>query len=331
MAKKNKHNREVFVAEHTRKSDVGAVNLITKWDRIVYTDGGCKKNPGGVGGLGVVIIDTETGEIIERKQGYESTTNNRMEVMAAIVALKQIPDGCNVFLHSDSQYLLNTISGKWKKQKNIDLWNQLDAEMLRMGTIATRWVRGHNGNTYNEKCDELATQAMQSRSSFISDEGYVASSEEETSQSVSIPNRKPSADQQRQQRQQQSGKQQNSQKQSIPNTLNGVWKEDTTAESLVKKEGIHLSCAQQICAFYRKPNHKFADYMRLKTGGMDVFSRKAQDYFIERFGEAVWNQAEELAGSGAITALRWHARGLLLSDSIRKAQVDAEVSANCLK
>lgn len=69
----------------------------------------------------------------------------------------------------------------------------------------------------------------------------------------------------------------------------------------------------------------------LKTGGMDVFSRKAQDYFIERFGEAVWNQAEELAGSGAITALRWHARGLLLSDSIRKAQVDAEVSANCLK
>ena len=200
-----------------------------------------------------------------------------------------------------------------------------------MGTIATRWVRGHNGDTYNEKCDELATQAMESMPSLIPDEGYVASSEEETSQSVSIPNRKPSADQHQQQRQQQSGKQQKPPKQFIPDNLNGVWKEDTTAECLVKKEGIHLSCAQQICAFYRKPNHKFADYMRLKTGGVDVFSRKAQDYFIERFGEAVWNQAEELAGSGAITALRWHARGLLLSDSIRKAQVDAEVSANCLK
>lgn len=331
MAGRNKSNRKVLVAEHTQTSDVDAINLLTKWDRIVYTDGGCKRNPGGAGGLGVVIIDTETGEITERNQGYLSTTNNRMEVMAAIVALKQIPDGCNVFLHSDSQYLLNTISGKWKKQKNTDLWSQLDAEILRMGTIATRWVRGHNGDTYNEKCDELATQAMESMPSLIPDEGYVASSEEETSQSVSIPNRKPSADQHQQQRQQQSGKQQKPPKQFIPDNLNGVWKEDTTAECLVKKEGIHLSCAQQICAFYRKPSHKFADYMRLKTGGMDVFSRKAQDYFIERFGEAVWNQAEELAGSGAITALRWHARGLLLSDSIRKAQVDAEVSANCLK
>lgn len=331
MAGRNKSNLKVLVAEHTQTSDVDAINLLTKWDRIVYTDGGCKRNPGGAGGLGVVIIDTETGEITERNQGYLSTTNNRMEVMAAIVALKQIPDGCNVFLHSDSQYLLNTISGKWKKQKNTDLWSQLDAEILRMGTIATRWVRGHNGDTYNEKCDELATQAMESMPSLIPDEGYVASSEEETSQSVSIPNRKPSADQHQQQRQQQSGKQQKPPKQFIPDNLNGVWKEDTTAECLVKKEGIHLSCAQQICAFYRKPNHKFADYMRLKTGGVDVFSRKAQDYFIERFGEAVWNQAEELAGSGAITALRWHARGLLLSDSIRKAQVDAEVSANCLK
>lgn len=331
MAGRNKSNRKVLVAEHTQTSDVDAINLLTKWDRIVYTDGGCKRNPGGAGGLGVVIIDTETGEITERNQGYISTTNNRMEVMAAIVALKQIPDGCNVFLHSDSQYLLNTISGKWKKQKNTDLWSQLDAEILRMGTIATRWVRGHNGDTYNEKCDELATQAMESRHNLIPDEGYVTSSEEETSQSVSIPNRKPSADQHQQQRQQQSGKQQKPPKQFIPDNLNGVWKEDTTAECLVKKEGIHLSCAQQICAFYRKPNHKFADYMRLKTGGVDVFSRKAQDYFIERFGEAVWNQAEELAGSGAITALRWHARGLLLSDSIRKAQVDAEVSANCLK
>lgn len=249
MASRNKRNRKVLVAEHTQTSDVGAINPLTKWDRIVYTDGGCKRNPGGAGGLGVVIIDTETGEITERNQGYLSTTNNRMEVMAAIVALQQIPDGCNVFLHSDSQYLLNTISGKWKKQKNTDLWSQLDAEILRMGTIATRWVRGHNGDTYNEKCDELATQAMESRPTLIPDEGYVATSEE-TSQSFSIPDRKPSVDQQ--QRRQQSVKQQNSPQQSIPNNLNGVWKEDTTAESLVKKEGIHLSCAQQICSFYKK-------------------------------------------------------------------------------
>lgn len=87
MAGRNKSNRKVLVAEHTQTSDVDAINLLTKWDRIVYTDGGCKRNPGGAGGLGVVIIDTETGEITERNQGYLSTTNNRMEVMAAIVAV----------------------------------------------------------------------------------------------------------------------------------------------------------------------------------------------------------------------------------------------------
>lgn len=98
-------------------------------DYILYTDGGCSNNPGGVGGIGVVAIDTETGECIEESRGYASTTNNRMEIRAALVALQMVPDGCSVLLHSDSQYLLNTIAGVWQKKKNRDLWKMLDAEV----------------------------------------------------------------------------------------------------------------------------------------------------------------------------------------------------------
>ena len=88
-------------------------------DYILYTDGGCSNNPGGVGGIGVVAIDTETGECIEESRGYASTTNNRMEIRAALVALQMVPDACSVLLHSDSQYLLNTIAGVWQKKKNL--------------------------------------------------------------------------------------------------------------------------------------------------------------------------------------------------------------------
>lgn len=104
-------------------------------DYILYTDGGCSNNPGGVGGIGVVAIDTETGECIEESRGYASTTNNRMEIRAALVALQMVSDGCSVLLHSDSQYLLNTIAGVWQKKKNRDLWKMLDAELKCNTTI----------------------------------------------------------------------------------------------------------------------------------------------------------------------------------------------------
>lgn len=136
---------------------------------IIYTDGGCDINPGGKGGYGYVIINTDTGEVTEGSHGFESTTNNRMEVMAAIEALSEIPKGSVVKLHADSQYLLKTIEGEFAKKKNTDLWDRLDSAMDGI-EITTVWVRGHNGDQYNERCDELATEARDGELS--KDAGY---------------------------------------------------------------------------------------------------------------------------------------------------------------
>ena len=95
-------------------------------DFIIYTDGGCAINPSGPGAYGSVIISTDTGEITELSQGYSSTTNNRMEIMAVIAALEFVKKG-SVSLHSDSQYVLNTISGKFRQKKNLDLWEKFNS------------------------------------------------------------------------------------------------------------------------------------------------------------------------------------------------------------
>ena len=141
-------------------------------DVIIYTDGGCSHNPG-PGGYGAVIL--AQGKRQEISGGFKHTTNNRMELMACIVALKSIKPGVSVIVHSDSQYVVNGISkgwaAKWQAQgwmrnkkdaaENYDLWQDLlDAcEPLNVHFI---WVKGHAGNEENECCDQLATQAFAS-------------------------------------------------------------------------------------------------------------------------------------------------------------------------
>jgi len=141
-------------------------------DFIIYTDGGCSFNPG-PGGYGAVIL--AKGKRQELSGGFKHTTNNRMELMACIVALKSIKPGVSVVVHSDSQYVVNGISKGWaakwqangwmrnKKDaaENYDLWQDLlDAcEPLNVHFV---WVKGHAGNEENECCDQLATQAFAS-------------------------------------------------------------------------------------------------------------------------------------------------------------------------
>jgi ribonuclease HI len=131
----------------------------------IYTDGACAGNPG-PGGWGVLII--ENGKRRELHGGEAATTNNRMEMMAAIEALRATQGAERVILHTDSQYLRNGILSwmlKWKRNgwrtadgkpvKNKDLWEALDAE--RSGRkIDWRWVKGHAGDPNNERADELA-------------------------------------------------------------------------------------------------------------------------------------------------------------------------------
>lgn len=147
----------------------------------IYTDGACSGNPGR-GGYGVVMLYGDRRQ--ELSAGYRSTTNNRMELLAAIVALESLKRPCNVTLYSDSQYVVNAINEGWleawlkrgwkkankKPVENRDLWERL-LPLLEEHTIEFRWVRGHNNVRENERCDILAVTASQGRHLQI-DEGF---------------------------------------------------------------------------------------------------------------------------------------------------------------
>jgi ribonuclease HI len=148
---------------------------------LVYTDGSCLGNPG-PGGYGIVLM--HEGRSKELSGGFCRTTNNRMEILAAIIALRALKVRCEVTLYSDSQYLINAVEKGWLKRwqakgwiksdkepvVNPDLWKQL-LEQLSRHHISFVWVRGHAGHRHNERCDELArTQAT--RSDLPPDPGY---------------------------------------------------------------------------------------------------------------------------------------------------------------
>lgn len=141
----------------------------------IYTDGSARGNPNGPGGYGAVLhyVDSK-GTLHERElsQGYAKTTNNRMELMAAIAGLEALVRPCQVTLYSDSQYLVKAFNEHWidgwqKKNwkrgkndpvKNVDLWKRLLAAM-ESHEVKFVWVKGHNGHEMNERCDQLATAA----------------------------------------------------------------------------------------------------------------------------------------------------------------------------
>lgn len=136
---------------------------------VIYTDGACRGNPG-PGGWGVILIHGAREK--EMCGGDLATTNNRMELMAAIKALEALKTPCKVELHTDSQYVKTGISewvSGWKARgwrtaakapvKNEDLWRRLDEARARH-TVDWRWVRGHNGHPLNERADALARKGM---------------------------------------------------------------------------------------------------------------------------------------------------------------------------
>jgi ribonuclease HI len=138
---------------------------------IAYTDGGCRGNPG-PGGWACLIFDPATHDALERCGGERQTTNNRMELFAAIMALRSLRvPGTQLTLHSDSQYVIKAASEwipGWKKLgwrrkdgplKNVELLQEIDA--LSAGfQVSWRWVKGHDGNPGNERVDALTNQAM---------------------------------------------------------------------------------------------------------------------------------------------------------------------------
>jgi ribonuclease HI len=136
---------------------------LTMTERLVtaYTDGGCYPNPG-KGGWGVVLRYKD--HVREFYGSEKDTTNNRMELMAAIRALEILKKPCRVVLHTDSQYVVRGITEwidnwkrqNWQKVKNVDLWKRLD-DIRKTHDVEWIWVRGHDGNPGNERADQLAT------------------------------------------------------------------------------------------------------------------------------------------------------------------------------
>ncbi len=122
---------------------------------LIWTDGSCLGNPG-PGGWAFII--QAGGERTEGAGHAVETTNNRMEMTAAIEALKTLPTSQTVLLHSDSQLLIKTMVLGWKRKKNHDLWAELD-RLAAFHHIGWQWVRGHSGHPENEACDRLAQQA----------------------------------------------------------------------------------------------------------------------------------------------------------------------------
>ncbi|MEE1114940.1 MAG: ribonuclease HI [Eubacterium sp.] len=141
----------------------------------IYTDGSARGNPDGPGGYGCVLRYTDARGTVHEKelsQGYVRTTNNRMELMAAIAGLEQLLRPCDVDLYSDSQYVIKAFNDHWvegwirkgwkrgknEPVKNVDLWKRL-LKAKEPHNVTFHWVKGHAGHDMNERCDTLATTA----------------------------------------------------------------------------------------------------------------------------------------------------------------------------
>jgi len=147
----------------------------------IYTDGGCEPNPGAGGYAAVLLHPKKRAEVIG---GFRKTTNNRMEILAVIAGLEMLKQPCKVTLYSDSQYLVEAImkgwAPSWKRKNwwrtkteraaNVDLWERL-LLLCEKHVVEFRWVRGHAGDLENERCDQLAMQALRQADLPI-DDGY---------------------------------------------------------------------------------------------------------------------------------------------------------------
>lgn len=156
---------------------------------LVYTDGCCLENPGGAGGCAAIVEIPDQKKAFELSKGYKSTTNNRMELRAVLIALELIVQkklDFPVLIFSDSQYVVRAFEDKWidgwkrknwmdkgEPRKNADLFKKILHLMhqicpLHWNKIRFQWIKGHNGHTQNERCDELADFAT--RTSILADD-----------------------------------------------------------------------------------------------------------------------------------------------------------------
>ncbi|WP_340076980.1 ribonuclease HI [Leptobacterium sp. I13] len=149
------------------------------FDVYIYTDGACSGNPG-PGGYGIIMEWVGKNYKKEFSEGYQLTTNNRMELMAIIVALSKLKNhNTKVKIFTDSKYVTNAVEKRWvfkweknafKDKKNVDLWIRF-LKQYRKHNIYFQWIKGHNHHPENERCDKLAVQASKKKLLLI-DKGF---------------------------------------------------------------------------------------------------------------------------------------------------------------
>ena len=152
---------------------------MTNPDIIIYTDGSSRGNPG-PGGYGIVMQEVDTSYKKEFSMGFKKTTNNRMELLAVIIALEKLKKpNQEVHIYTDSKYVSDSVEKKWvfnweskgfKNKKNPDLWIRF-LSVYKKHKVSFFWVKGHNNNLLNERCDYLAVEASKQANLNI-DVGY---------------------------------------------------------------------------------------------------------------------------------------------------------------
>lgn len=152
---------------------------------VIYTDGSARGNPG-PGGYGVVMIYGKHRR--ELSEGFQLTTNNRMELLAVIRGLQSLKrDDLPVKIYTDSKYVSDSVNKRWvfnwetkrfKNKKNPDLWKEFLEVYRRMASVSFIWVKGHANIPENERCDQLAVEASHGGSKLLIDSGYVDNIEE---------------------------------------------------------------------------------------------------------------------------------------------------------
>lgn len=274
-----------------------------KHDYIVYTDGGCTVNPGGKGACACIISKGRKKES-EYVEAYAATTNNRMEIMAVRLALSHIPTGSSVLLKSDSEYVIKTLSGRYSKEKNVDLWRALD-KVMEGKTVDLKWVPGHSGIKNNELCDSLCTEAM-TKGPWLDDlgfDGVPAKTEKKGSMGVEI---------------------------NVPENF-PLNMEYSSAAEISEDHEVNIKCAGSIYNFYKTGKRRFKDYKEVKVFGTDIWSMAPKEDILNEYPEAavVFNEAlKHMEYKRAMSAMKWYARGLSFEDAIRHELVNIEIEQN---
>ena len=282
----------------------------------LYTDGGCLINPGGRGGYGAVLIDLDSGIKKEMCGSVRATTNNRMELTAVVRGLEAVPAGAQVTVYSDSQYLIKTMHGEYRQIKNTDLWDRLREASVGLH-VDYEWVKGHNGNKWNEHCDRLAQEAMKSELC----EADIAYERSEEYNPVKVLFNDKTIHQGI------------AEEIIIPEALNGAEPHPKTRKAFREEHMITDDCAKAILTFYDAGRRSFNAYLSLKTFGYDWWSGRTLPELTEDAGtdKVQWVKKFLKDNKAAASCLRWHMRGMTLEDSIRKVMIDIEMDEQVKK